>query len=216
MLEQIPKSILAQTNSDIEEGELSVEEREILILNKFNISTLKHNFECFKTTSDTREAINVMKNVAQGKSDRQFLMLYGGTGCGKTHLIEAAIIQWAKDGIFGRYYTFSDIARHLKGGLGTPGLYGQRFKAMVDQRILIIDDYGMGTTESKFEISQIEDIIDIRYRKRYYPGTKHITIMASNEDIKALPPRVVSRFYDPEYGSVLFMGKVDYRRRRIK
>ena len=210
------KNILSQTILDIDEVELSAEEKEISILKKFNIATLKHNFESFKINPDTREAINVMRQVATSKSDRQFLMLYGGTGCGKTHLIEATIIQWAKDGIFGRYYTFSDIARHLKGGLGIPGLYAQRFKAMVEQRILVIDDYGMGTTESKFEISQIEDIIDIRYRKRYYPGTKHITIMASNEDIKALPPRVVSRFYDPEYGSVLFMGKVDYRRRRIK
>ena len=212
----MPKSILAQTNSDIEEGELSPEEKELLMLKKFNISTLKHNFESFKITPDTREAINIMRQVATSKSDRQFLMLYGGTGSGKTHLIEASIIQWAKEGIFSRYYTFSDIARHLKGGLGTPGLYIERFKAMVNQRILIIDDYGMGTTESKFEISQIEDIIDIRYRRRYYPGTKHITIMASNEDIKELPVRVVSRFYDPEYGSVLFMGKVDYRRRKVK
>jgi hypothetical protein len=74
----------------------------------------------------------------------------------------------------------------------------------------------MGTTESRFEISDLEDIIDLRYRKRYYPECDLVTILATNKDIKELPDRVVSRFYDPEFGVVLYMGDKDYRRRVVK
>ena len=72
----------------------------------------------------------------------------------------------------------------------------------------------MGTTESRFEVSDLEDIIDLRYRKRFYPTYDLVTILATNKDIKDLPDMVASRFYDSEFGIVLYMGAEDYRRRR--
>ena len=189
-------------------------EKVINKLKRLNISSLTHTFESYKAITDNKNALEIMQEVARGNSDRKFILLYGGPGTGKTHLIEATIIEWAKAGILCYYRTFSDIARFLKGGLRIPDLYTQRFNTIRDTRKLIIDDFGMGTTESRFEISDLEDIIDLRYRRRYYPDSKEITIMGSNKDIKELPDRVLSRFYDPEFGVVIYMGDKDYRRRK--
>jgi len=183
-------------------------------LRRFNISSLEHTFAKFRANAETQEAVDTLESVASGESDRQFILLYGATGCGKTHLIEATVIAWAQRGIGSRYQTFSEIARHLKSSLRNPPEYEIYFKNLCDAERLIIDDFGSGTTESRFEVSDLEDIIDTRYRRRYYP-TKQVTILASNKDIKELPDRVISRFFDPEFGSVVCMGNVDYRRRKV-
>lgn len=186
-------------------------------LKEFNISSLNHTFENFRISRDNEMAASIMKALSIGESKQQFILLWGTTGCGKTHLIEAAIINWAKHGVRAYYMTFSEIARKLKNALRQGGdFYEAQFNAYRDAKRLVVDDFGSGTTESRFEISDLEDIIDMRYRKRYYPDCDLVTILATNKDIKELPDRVVSRFYDPEFGVVLYLGDKDYRRRANK
>ena len=186
-------------------------------LRSFNISSLQHTFESFIPNGKEQEkAKKVLLAISNGKLKKQFVLLWGMTGCGKTHLIEATIINWAGHNVFCRYYTFSEIARSLKTALRQGGdFYDAQFNIYRDVKRLVVDDVGMGTTESRFEISDLEDIIDLRYRKRYYPDCALVTIMATNKDIKELPDRVLSRFYDPEFGVVLYMGDKDYRRRKV-
>jgi len=216
-LENLPGHTQTQKNSYSEEEEpIETEEQKIIEqLKRFGISSFSHTFEKFMVTPPTKNAYDTLKAVTDGSSVKKFVLLYGATGCGKTHLIEASIIKWAKIGVFSHYQTFSDIARYLKSGLKIPEVYDQRFAIICGSKKLIIDDFGMGTTESRFEVSDLEDIIDIRYRRRYYPDSKEVTILASNKDIKDLPDRVVSRFYDSEFGIVLYMGDRDYRRRKL-
>lgn len=214
MLANLPRNTQTQTLYD-GEPELTEQQKIIMELKRLGISSFGHTFENFEITAPVKGAYQTLKTLAEGKSDRKFILLYGKTGCGKTYLIEALIIEWATRTIFSRYRTFSDIVRYLKGGLSTPGLYEQRFSSIRDVSKLIIDDYGMGTTESRFEVSELEDIIDLRYRRRYYPDSKDVTILTSNKDIKELPDRVTSRFYDPEFGVVFYMGDRDYRKRKI-
>ena len=72
---------------------------------------------------------------------------------------------------------------------------------------LIIDDVGMGGSGSNWEFGQLEEIIVYRYRERL------VTVMTTNRDLKELPERIVSRFYDPEIGCVVLNDAPDYRRR---
>lgn len=182
-----------------------------------NISSLSHTFDNFRVSNkELKEAAEIMRAASSGESGKQFILLLGATGCGKTHLIEASILNWAKRGVHSYYQTFSEIARRLKTELRKGGeFYDVQFGVYRDCQILIVDDFGMGTTESRFEISDLEDIIDLRYRRRYYPNINQVTIMASNKDIRDLPDRVTSRFYDPEFGVMIYMGDKDYRRRKV-
>ncbi len=161
-----------------------------------------------------KEAYNLMQSIALGKSDRKFVLLYGVAGCGKTHLIEATIIEWSKKSIMSRYSTLSQMMRRLKTSLGKSEVYEEAFKNTCETARLIIDDVGMGSIESKWEIAELEDIVNERYHKRYFNDGK-ITIIATNKNISELPDRIVSRFYDPEFGKVLLMESGDYRKRKI-
>lgn len=177
------------------------------------MSTLAHNFEAFEQVPGSQEAFGTMRELATGESDRKFVLLYGTPGSGKTHLIEATLIEWAKRGVFAGYRTMSQIMRHLKQGIGT-GFYNETFKRLCETPRLIIDDIGMGTIESRFETADLEDIIGERYHRRYRPEPI-VTIAATNKDIKELPERIVSRFFDPEFGVVIKLGTGDYRRRKL-
>lgn len=219
VLAQVKKDTHSQMNYENPGNDEPVSSEDVVWekLKRFGISSLEHTFENFKVRAETQEAMETLKAVSAGGSSLQFVLLNGITGCGKTHLIEATIIEWAKRGLRTRYYTFSDIARDLKRALREhAGKYEVLFNSYSNVQRLIVDDIGMGTTESRFEISDLEDIIDLRYRKRYYPDLNLVTIIATNKDLRELSERVISRFYDPEFGKVLNLGDKDYRRRFVK
>jgi len=72
----------------------------------------------------------------------------------------------------------------------------------------------MGTVEGTWELATLEDIINERYHRRYFPKPI-MTIMATNKDITKIPARIISRFYDPEVSIVIFNSAPDYRTRRV-
>jgi DNA replication protein DnaC len=191
-------------------GETMVEK-----LERFGLSSLEHTFANFKPVPGTEEAVKLMKEIAEGESDRKFVLLYGTTGCGKTYLIEAVIITWLKKNIPTGYQTLSQMVRYLKRAFqaGSIPPYDVLFEQICKRNRLVLDDVGMGTIESKWEIAVLEDIINERYHRRYYPDGK-ITILATNKDIIELPDRIVSRFYDPEFGAVVHIKAGDYRMKK--
>lgn len=184
--------------------------------NSLNVSSLSHTFDSFKGINGTEDALKTFQEIGDLTSDRKFILIVGTTGSGKTHLIEATVIAWAiKHNIITRYYTMSQIVRVLKNGMASqPPTYNEIFRKLCETSKLVIDDVGMGSIESKWEISELEDIVNERYHTRY--KTNKITILASNKDIKELPDRIVSRFYDPEFGKVILIKSGDYRRRKVK
>ncbi len=178
---------------------------------------MNHTFESFKKLSGTIEALEIMKALANGENKLKFILLYGERGTGKTHLIEATIIRWSERGIYCRYQTASNIMRMLKQSFSPDAKtdYSVLFSRLCDAEKLIIDDYGMGIQETRFEVSDLEDIVNERYHKRFRDDAK-VTIIATNKDIKDMPDRIVSRFYDPEFGKAILLDAQDYRRRAVK
>jgi len=185
------------------------------IARRLNVSSISHTFDNFKRVKGTEEMLDVMKLIAEG-TDRKFVFLYGTVGCGKTYIIESLIIQWANKGIFTRYNTNSQLMRMFKNCMKPQSIpsYEEMFRRICQVDRLIIDDMGMGTAESTWELATLEDIINERYHMRYFP-TPVITIMATNKDITEIPDRITSRFYDPEVGLVLCNRAQDYRKRKV-
>lgn len=144
-------------------------------------------------------------------------LIYGGVGNGKTYLCEATAIELSKRGILCRVLTMAQMMTALKKCLGADRiisleeLTGLYCKA----HWLIIDDVGSGGTGTEWEMGKLEEIIAYRYREELP------TLMTSNLDIQPdpnnpkrifIPERIVSRFRDPDIGTLVLNEGGDYRR----
>lgn len=172
------------------------------------ISSLNNTFENFKPMKGTEKALAAFKALAYGKTKRCLLLCYGGVGNGKTHLCEATAIALYKRGLFARVMIMSKMMMALKATMNTKTFppYEWLISSYCLAERLIIDDVGMGGSGSDWEYGQLEDIMIVRYRERLF------TIMTTNRDITELPERIVSRFSDPDVGTVVLNKGEDYRR----
>lgn len=164
-------------------------------------------FANFQLLPGTAQAYEVVRQFADGKTEASMLLVYGGGGCGKTHLVKAAILRLYGRGMFARYLTWTRVINTLKDGLNDGAIppYRRRLGFYSYARALVIDDVGMGSTGTDWEYSQLEEIIDIRYDRRL------LTLLATNKHLNELPDRVISRLRDPEVGLIVLNSAKDYR-----
>jgi len=169
---------------------------------------LNNTFEFFSPVKGTQKALAAFKELAYGKTHRRMLLCYGGVGNGKTHLCEATAIALYKQGLFVRVMTMSQMMITLKSYMNkkTPPGYDWLLSSYCLAERLIIDDVGMGGSGSSWEWGQLEDIMIARYRERLF------TIFTTNLDITDLPERIVSRFSDPDVGTIVLNKGEDYRK----
>ena len=175
-----------------------------------SLSTLDHTFKSWHLAKGTEKAFVAARALGEGTTDLPFLLIYGGTGNGKTHLIEATIIALGQRGIWARYWTAAGMFDFLKAGinaeLGHPDV-DDRIEQLCNSRVLVLDDLGV-EKDSVWNWSQLERIIDYRYRFR------NITIVATNLDIDDLEKkseRIISRFSDPDVACLILNRGEDYR-----
>lgn len=165
-------------------------------------------FGTFKHLAGTQEAYEIVRAMASGENDKPMLLLYGWSGCGKTHLLQSAILRLYGRGIFVRYLTWARIINALKDSLhdGAIPHYRELLGNYCYARALVLDDVGMGSTGTDWEYSQLEEIVDVRYERRL------LTLMATNQDWASLPDRIKSRLKDPDVANVVLNRGKDYRR----
>lgn len=190
------------------ETEPTLEQKKETLRKALGVSSLENTFEFFYPVKGTQKALAAFKSLAYGKTNRPMLLCYGGVGNGKTHLCEATAIAMYKRDLFVRVCTMSNIMMALKSNMNKkawPGYDWLITSYCVAER-LIIDDVGMGGSGSSWEWGQLEDIMIARYKERLF------TIFTTNLDITELPERIVSRFSDPDVGTVVLNKGEDYRR----
>ncbi len=182
-----------------------VDEMELLRTN-LRVSSLDNTFENFKPVAGTGNALIAFESLVEGKEGWKMLLCYGGVGNGKTHLLEAFVIEMYKRGKFCRILTMAEIMSNLKDSMNDEGRsIHDLLRRYAAAPRLVIDDVGMGGSGSAWEWGQLEDIIVNRYREN------KLTVMTTNLDITNLPERIVSRFRDPEKGRVVLNEGADYR-----
>ena len=155
---------------------------------------------------DVMTSLQAFKELAIGDATWFMLLVYGSTGCGKTHLCEAFSIALAKRNIRCKRDKWSELIREFKCRLrsGIPGDYDRYFKNIRNSPYLVLDDVVMAT-DSKWEWGEFDDIIDYRWEKRL------VTIVTTNLDITKLPPRAVSRFRDAVTSKMILNKANDFR-----
>lgn len=136
-----------------------------------------------------------------------WLLLYGGMGSGKTHLLAAAFNALMAQGRYPLYTLVPALLDHVREGLDDekkPGEYGARFRAVREAPILILDDLG-AEKRSEWSDELLFKLLDYRYRQELP------TAVASNLIPADLELRIASRLQDRSLSVALLMSGPDYR-----
>jgi DNA replication protein DnaC len=163
-------------------------------------------FESFWKISGTEKAFAAFYSLAYGNTEKTFILCYGGTGNGKTHLCQSLLKVLITKGIEAYYYQVANLLNHLRQAIENNGS-DEWVDALCRVPALILDDFG-SESYSEWGISKIQEIIDTRWTD------KRITVMTMNKDITDLQttsPRLFSRMCDQDISVVVRNDGKDYR-----
>lgn len=156
-----------------------------------------------------REARDAARAWTDPRATFIWLLIYGGTGNGKSHLCNAALLALLNRGVQARLTTASTILQSLRAGI-QDHTADDRMQSYQQAPVLIIDDLGAGMKHpeekgSEWEWSRIEEIIVWRY-ENVLP-----TMATTNLQPSELPERIASRFNDTAMSRIVHNAGGDYR-----
>lgn len=150
------------------------------------------------------------KVAAWIKNPKDFIVLTGPSGTGKTYFCSAIIDQMAHRAQSIRGYNERDLLRKVRDtiGNGSSGDYLQHLHMFIDDPLIIIDDVGSsGHTDWREEV--LMETIDYRYAKELP------MIVTSNlhkqEFFAQYGQRITSRLFSKENICISMNGMVDHR-----
>ena len=168
----------------------------------------EYNFVSFLPLGGTEDALTAAVNLAFGKTETKWLLLYGGVGNGKTHLAIACGIEMLKRGIIVKFIKAADLLSELRKTMDNRGEVScdEFIQYYKDVECLMLDDLGV-EYETPWSQAKLEEIITSRWE------TKGYLIATTNRSIDDLSDRVRRRFLDPDLSVVARNLASDYRRR---
>lgn len=179
-----------------------------------NIGKMAHyTFETFRPEGfalDAKKSQNLTSiyKVAHefSRNPRGWLTLYGGFGCGKTHLAVAIANERINAGKSALFVVVPDLLDHLRGAYAPNSTvtYDERFEQIRNAPLLILDDLG---TQSSTEWAK-EKLFQI-FNHRY--NAKLPTVITTNHKLEDIDPRIRSRLVDPDLSEVLHITAPDFR-----
>ena len=168
-------------------------------------------FANFHRGEDVDPAFRASREFADGKGP-PVLVLTGGTGCGKSHLLEAIGRSVMGHGGFARYEFVPDLLSRFKATYDkTSELSEADVKAIYEGvPVLLLDDLG-AEKATEWAMEKLTALVDHRYREG-----KRLAIATNKEHqdfVAQGNSRLASRLFDIATGSVAVVGITapDYR-----
>jgi len=169
---------------------------------------LDGTFENFADRPGVDEAFNTAVDYTVGNAP-PILILLGGTGTGKTHLMEAIGRQYLSQGHTVRYEMTAHLLERARDAIrigADQSVLSPSYKA----DLLLLDDIGL-EKPSAWVSEQLGALIDERYRN------KRLLVISTNELYSSveegLGTRVASRLFDDTTGIVkqVYLNAPDFR-----
>lgn len=171
------------------------------------VTNLQQTFENFdKNVPGVKKACIAAEKMAEGLGDFIWLIIYGGVGNGKTHLLKAIASRVIDRGISIKMIMMAELLSELRMAIDTKQT-DYKMKELKEVPYLLIDELGLeyGTD---WEKEKIEELLASRWNNGRF------TVVATNRDIEELPPRLKSRFQDRHLSRWVRNEAEDYRLKR--
>ena len=161
-------------------------------------------FDNFRPVEGATRALNYARRLASLESNFKWLLIYGPTGNGKSHLANAIAREVRETGVDVRVVLAADFFSLLKEGISSNRTEEimRRFK---DLDFLIIDDYGV-EYGSDWERAKFDELMTARYAHHRH------TVLTTNADVGDMPARILSRFNDRNLSRAVANSAPDYRK----
>jgi DNA replication protein DnaC len=142
-----------------------------------------------------------------GESPEGWLILFGGYGCGKTHLAAAVANRALERGQAVLFVVVPDLLDYLRATYSpsSPVSYDERFEEVRTAPLLILDDLGTQSS-TPWAQEKLYQILNYRYTARLP------TVITSNQRLEEIDLRIRSRLVDPDVSQVVAILAPDFRR----
>lgn len=170
-------------------------------------------FESYLPSRETREAWSAIRGFAEDPVG--WLVLVGGVGCGKTHLLAACANELLARGRHPLYVVVPDFLDYLRAAYEDDEEFGgeradvsERMRQAIRADVLLLDDLG-----AEKRTAWTDERLYMVLNARYNAGTP--TVVATNvaPDSELMERRIGSRLRDVALSRLLFLIGEDFRLR---
>jgi DNA replication protein DnaC len=162
-----------------------------------------------------RPAVDMITAALSERRPSGFILLAGGYGIGKSHILMAAINQAVADGHTAVYATAEDLLDCLRQSYSSNDSNSARLFENIQQAQVVAIDEIDRINPTAWSDTQLFRLFNNRYEEHLY-GSGHLTIMATNREVAGLDGYLLSRLRDE--GSAIFemWDARDFRQARRK
>lgn len=167
-----------------------------------------------------RPAATAVKQAVTADPPAGFILISGPYGCGKTHILAAAVNEAIERGGVGLFSTADGILDRFRETFdketksGNADTYWQVWNRFLDVPVLCVDELDRVSGTAWAE-NQLFQVLNKRYEKSVYGndnGRTCLTVLATNSAVEGLPPYLISRLKDGRTGQIFEIEKsVDVR-----
>lgn len=177
------------------------------IVHQSGIVGLRQTFDNFDAdVPGIKKAYKAAWNMAEGIGDFIWLIIYGGVGNGKTHLLNALANRVMERGISVKLIMMAELLSELRMSIATNQV-DFKMKVLKEVPYLLIDELGLEYA-TDWGMEKIEELLASRW------ANGRFTVVATNRDIEELPARLKSRFLDRHLSRAVLNEAGDYRLKR--